>query len=94
MLAAKSSFRSQHFVLKSLPTNRQAPRLGLVIGRKLARRAILRNRIKRVIRESFRLSQGRLGGLDIVVRLNAKPETADNETLRRQIDDLLGRLQA
>ena len=42
-------------------------RLGLAIGRKAMRRAVTRNRIRRQIRESFRLRQHELAGLDIVV---------------------------
>ncbi|MFO1385920.1 MAG: ribonuclease P protein component [Chitinivorax sp.] len=42
-------------------------RLGLVIGRKLAKQAVRRNYMKRVIRESFRQQQETLAGLDIVV---------------------------
>jgi len=45
----------------------QHPRLGLAISRKVARTAVARNRIKRVIRESYRHWQQRLGVLDIVV---------------------------
>jgi ribonuclease P protein component len=43
------------------------PRLGLAISRKVARHAVSRNRIKRVVRESFRHRQTELGALDIVV---------------------------
>lgn len=43
------------------------PRLGLAIARKHARAAVARNRIKRVVRESFRHHQAELGPLDIVV---------------------------
>ncbi|HUT39761.1 MAG TPA: ribonuclease P protein component [Gammaproteobacteria bacterium] len=43
------------------------PRLGLAISRKVARHAVARNRIKRVVRESFRHRQSELGTLDIVV---------------------------
>ena len=43
------------------------PRLGLAISRKVARQAVTRNRIKRVVRESFRHRQTELGALDIVV---------------------------
>jgi len=42
-------------------------RLGLAISRKVAVRAVQRNRIKRLIRESFRHWQDRIGPLDIVV---------------------------
>ena len=43
------------------------PRLGLAISRKVAKTAVARNRIKRAVRESFRVHQGRLDALDIVV---------------------------
>jgi len=44
------------------------PRLGILISRKHAPRAADRNRIKRCIREAFRLEQGRLGAIDLLVR--------------------------
>ena len=48
--------------------NRQGhARLGLAISRRVARRAVARNRIKRLVRESFRHWQHRIGALDIVV---------------------------
>ena len=42
-------------------------RLGLAISKKHCRRAASRNRIKRIVRESFRQQQELLSGLDIVV---------------------------
>ena len=42
-------------------------RLGLAIPRKQIRRSVERNRIKRLIRESFRRHQELLRGLDVVV---------------------------
>jgi ribonuclease P protein component len=43
-------------------------RLGLLVSRRHAARAVVRNRIKRRIREAFRLTQGELGALDVLVR--------------------------
>ncbi|MBL3526064.1 MAG: ribonuclease P protein component [gamma proteobacterium endosymbiont of Lamellibrachia anaximandri] len=42
-------------------------RLGLAISKKNTRRAVDRNRLKRLVRESFRQNQELLAGLDIVV---------------------------
>ena len=53
--------------LLATPNALDRPRLGLAISRKVARTAVARNRIKRVIRESFRHHQDRLCALDIVV---------------------------
>lgn len=43
------------------------PRLGLAISRRHLPRAVHRNRLKRLIRESFRLHQVKLGQLDFIV---------------------------
>ncbi|GAB7530435.1 ribonuclease P protein component [Pseudomonas sp. 3A(2025)] len=43
------------------------PRLGLVIGKKSVKLSVERNRLKRLIRESFRLHQDNLVGWDIVI---------------------------
>jgi ribonuclease P protein component len=43
-------------------------RLGILISRRHAGRATVRNGIKRCIREAFRLEHERLGPLDVLVR--------------------------
>jgi ribonuclease P protein component len=50
-------------------------RLGILISRKHAAKATVRNRIKRCIREAFRLEHHGLGAVDVLVRppLGAKP---------------------
>ncbi len=60
------------------------PRLGILISRKHAARATVRNRIKRCIREAFRLEQASLGALDVLVRppYGAKPGGLMLERLR------------
>ncbi len=49
------------------PNTLDHPRLGLAIAKKHVPSAVMRNRIKRATRESFRLLQSELRGLDIVV---------------------------
>jgi ribonuclease P protein component len=44
------------------------PRLGLLVTRKHASLASERNRIKRCVREAFRLEQAGLGPMDVLVR--------------------------
>lgn len=53
-------------------------RLGLAISKKHCRRATGRNRIKRIIRESFRQHQAMLAGLDIVVINQRAAAEAEN----------------
>jgi ribonuclease P protein component len=67
------------------------PRLGMLVSRKHAARAVERNRLKRCIREAFRLEQLSLGALDVLVRppYGAKPSAAMILRLR----GILGRLK-
>jgi ribonuclease P protein component len=44
------------------------PRLGILVSKKHAARAADRNRIKRCIREAFRLEQEALGPIDLLIR--------------------------
>lgn len=51
------------------PNGLSAARLGLVIPKKQAATAVLRNAIKRQAREMFRLRRASLPSLDLVLRL-------------------------
>jgi ribonuclease P protein component len=65
----KAPFRASHQYLLVLARQNslKTPRLGLVIAKKHVRHAVQRNRIKRLIRESFRHRQQYLAGLDVIV---------------------------
>lgn len=62
-------------------------RLGLAISKKQCRKATARNRIKRIVRESFRHHRAELGDLDVVVINQAAAATATN---RQLFDSLAG----
>lgn len=64
------------------------PRLGITISKKRVRQANQRNRIKRLIRESFRLHQRDLPKTDIVVVGKSGLDTLTNE----QVTLLLNKL--
>lgn len=54
------------FLLSAKPNQYDHPRLGIVVSKKCSKKAVERNRIKRVIRESFRYHQHLLGGFDFL----------------------------
>ena len=64
----------------------QSRRIGLVVAKKKVRRAHERNRVKRISRESFRLNQHRLLGLDIVVMPKVGIEQISNADLHQQLN--------
>jgi ribonuclease P protein component len=68
------------------------PRLGLAISKKHAKRAVDRNRIKRIIRESFRLNQGSLPAADFVIMAKPLTKSVINVDLFESLDNHWGRL--
>jgi ribonuclease P protein component len=60
--------------------------LGLAIAKKSLRLAVERNRVKRIVRESFRLNQHGLTGVDIVVLSRKGIASANPEKLRKSLD--------
>jgi ribonuclease P protein component len=60
-------------------------RLGLAISKRCAARAVVRNRIKRVIRESFRHVRCDLSAVDVVVSCRRAAVSADNGSLYRAL---------
>jgi ribonuclease P protein component len=75
----------QHLLVLSRPNLLDHPRLGLVIAKKNIRFAVQRNRIKRILRESFRLNQESLIGLDIVILARRGLDQNDNQQIHALI---------
>ncbi|WP_106476779.1 ribonuclease P protein component [Phytohalomonas tamaricis] len=68
-------------------------RVGLVFSKKNVRRAVDRNRLKRLTRESIRLGQHRLPAVDIVVLSKRGAGELDNDTVQRQLHGMWRRLE-
>jgi ribonuclease P protein component len=60
-------------------------RIGLVVSRKVSTAAVVRNRVKRQIRESARRHQQWLEGLDLVVVAHAAAADSENAALQASL---------
>jgi ribonuclease P protein component len=69
-------------------------RLGMSVAARILRRAVDRNRVRRLIRESFRVNQLRLPALDIVIGVRAGVLTVDNARLRAALEKLWQKISA
>ena len=87
----------QHLLILARYNQLDYPRLGLVIAKKNIAKAVQRNRVKRHIRETFRLKQHKLPGIDAIVLARRQLDTLDdtelNNLLHRQWERLLKKSQ-
>lgn len=67
-------------------------RVGLVIGKKQVKTAVQRNRIKRLIRESFRIRKQEFGTIDLVLLARPGLDSLNNQEITAQINKLFDEL--
>jgi ribonuclease P protein component len=77
------------------PAAQSPGRVGYVIGRKMMRRAVDRNRLRRRLRESVRAARPAAEAFDIILRVKRPVRSADiaaaNDESRRLLARLAGR---
>ena len=69
-------------------------RIGIIVSKRVAARAVDRNRAKRLVREAFRKLRHRLGGVDVVVQLKRCPARGSDAAAAAEIARLLEELAA
>ena len=79
----KTETRSEdnNFLVLARKNGQDYAKLGLAISKRNVKTAVGRNRIKRVIRESFRKNQDKVTGLDVVVVSRKKTGASSNNEL-------------
>jgi len=64
-------------------------RLGLVVGKKVAKRAVDRNYMRRVLREFFRIQQHEINPVNLVIRVQKKFEKEDFLQIKQEFESLI-----
>ncbi|MGO1232276.1 MAG: ribonuclease P protein component [Marinobacter sp.] len=82
----------RNFLILATPNDRGHARIGLIFSKKNLRLAVQRNRIKRQVRETFRLQQD-LPSLDIIVLGRQGLSQLDNTAVRSSLNDLWRRVK-
>ena len=92
--SAQYKISCRHFLMLAIDNKVERGRLGMVIAKKHVSKAIHRNRLKRLIRNSFRNTARNLPGLDVVVLARKNASELDSLSLATKLNVLWGDLQA
>ena len=82
------------FLLRYAPNAFGHARLGLAISKRVSKRAVERNRIKRLVRESFRHVRWQLPAVEVLVMAREQAAGVDGPQLLTQLDELWKKLLA
>ena len=81
-------FGNGFFGVTAAPNETGVPRIGLAVAIRIAGGGVQRNRIRRIIRESFRLHQHGLPAVDLIVSVRDRARSATGAELRESLSAL------
>lgn len=83
---------SRHFSAEVAANDGDGARLGLAVSRRVSKKAVRRNRIKRIARDSFRRIRAGLPAVDILLIARGSADLEANAGLRAELERLWQRI--
>jgi ribonuclease P protein component len=94
VFAKPTRFGGSGFLILARTGRCDGPRLGLAISKRCANRAVDRNRLKRIVRESFRLRASQLPAVDVVVLCTRDARKLPSVRLRQTLEQAWERIRS
>ena len=94
VFASRKRINSPYCVLRYNKNNLDCSRLGVISSKKNIRFAVNRNKLRRIIREQFRLHQYELCGYDIVIVVHRAANELSSGEFHQCIKHLFNTLQS
>jgi ribonuclease P protein component len=85
------SFADKYLVIYYVPNRLNETRVGFSISKKVGN-SVVRNRVKRLIKESFRLNANIKGHYDVIFIARVRAKEADYKRIERSVNFLLRKL--
>lgn len=82
------------FTVYARRNDTEQARLGITVSRKVSLRAVRRNRIKRLVRESFRHQALKIVGLDVVAIARPKASLVTNKDIVQSLEEHWNRVDS
>lgn len=79
--------RGQFLLIAAAPRTGGHPRLGVMVGRKASKKAVDRNRVRRVVAHLFMHVFNELDGFDVVVSVSRLPDKTVFAALEKDIEE-------
>ncbi len=89
----RCSVFSPHFQVYGKANGLGRARIGLVVGKKVAHRAVSRNYMKRTLREFFRLTRSNYSSLDMVVLVRKRFGRSERQDVLGELASIIHKLQ-
>jgi ribonuclease P protein component len=86
-------FSEKKFLLLTRKNKYSYPRLGLIVAKKNVKLAVKRNRIKRIVRESFRNNKDVIKNTDVVFIAKLGIDKLSNKELRDKLDKIFAQVR-
>jgi len=91
---AGKRYASRFFQTQFRFTENDGARLGMAVSRRVSKRAVTRNRIRRAIRESFRLRRSDLAPVDVLLIAHPRAVAQSTVELRADLESIWQHLSA
>lgn len=93
VFANAQKFANRHWTFIVRPNQQTYPRMGLAIAKKQLAKAVWRNRVKRLARETFRQHKTALSGYDIVVLSRHGMQAIQSDVLTQSFEHLIRKIK-
>lgn len=90
----QKKIRCEIGIVRFTPNNQAIARIAIIASKRNVRLAVVRNRLRRLVKETFRHHQSSLQGLDIIFVAHREANTANKIEINRCLNKLFKRLAA
>lgn len=91
-LAKPLKISHRYFLISYQANDKPHAKLGVIVSKRMAKLAVTRNQVKRIVRESFRLNQHKLSGYNFIVIAKQHCDKVNKLELREGVESLWQRL--